>query len=290
MGFSIRNGIYIGGGGSAPSGGGGGGSITSPADLFGSGDWGGYWDFTDTSTLWRNQAATIPATVGGEVERADDLSGLGNHLTTYYKGPDLWVSGDGTVTGVVHNNGGTGYTTVDSLRLDPIVPTLETDGRGYTIAYWMSGNITLAYRCMAIVSDITTSNTAKYHSVRMTTPADATAPATNGPFGNYTTSLYTTDSPEQEVIGTVSTVSGDGSVRKFYDHTGTVVTIPSTPISTLMKYFGIGGLVRGSNSASWRGYGGVSVGLMFIDRELSEEEVTSLIEWGNSHYPTTTPP
>ncbi len=56
----------------------------SPADLFASGEKGGYYDISDISTLWKDIEGTAPITVDGEeVLRIDDLSGNNNHLFRY---------------------------------------------------------------------------------------------------------------------------------------------------------------------------------------------------------------
>ena len=50
-------------------------------DLFSSGEGGGWYDFTDPTTLWQDLAGTTPVTTDGDlVMRVDDLSGNGNFL------------------------------------------------------------------------------------------------------------------------------------------------------------------------------------------------------------------
>lgn len=54
----------------------------TPAALFGVGDTGGFWDFTDASTLFSDSARTTPATVGNQIQGVTDKSGTGRHLQT----------------------------------------------------------------------------------------------------------------------------------------------------------------------------------------------------------------
>lgn len=57
----------------------------TPADLFGVGDLGGFWDLSESSTLWQDTSGTTAVTAAGQnLSRIDDLSGNGNNwlLTT----------------------------------------------------------------------------------------------------------------------------------------------------------------------------------------------------------------
>lgn len=55
--------------------------VWTPQDLFLSGELGGWYDPSDLSTLWQDDAGTIPVTADGQtVARIDDKSGNGNHL------------------------------------------------------------------------------------------------------------------------------------------------------------------------------------------------------------------
>lgn len=50
-----------------------------PVELFSEADLGAVFDFTDATTLWQDEAATIPAVVDARVARVDDRSGKGCH-------------------------------------------------------------------------------------------------------------------------------------------------------------------------------------------------------------------
>lgn len=69
----------------------------SPAKLFESGEAGGFYNFTDLSTLWEDTAGTTPATT--TVARADDLSGLDNHIINATGGTTLFPIGGGGIQG-----------------------------------------------------------------------------------------------------------------------------------------------------------------------------------------------
>ncbi len=55
--------------------------------LFGASEQGGWYDPSDLSTLWQDESATTPVTADGQsVQRIDDKSGNGNHLTVVAAG------------------------------------------------------------------------------------------------------------------------------------------------------------------------------------------------------------
>ena len=60
----------------------GGGPSFNPTSIFGGSDKGGFYDFTDSATLWSNSARSTPASIGGQIQGVTDLSGKGNHLAT----------------------------------------------------------------------------------------------------------------------------------------------------------------------------------------------------------------
>jgi len=65
--------------------------LFSPADLFTGGELGAYYDISDISTLFQDQAGTIPVTASGQfVKHIKDLSGNGRHLTMSLD-TDYWV-------------------------------------------------------------------------------------------------------------------------------------------------------------------------------------------------------
>lgn len=78
--LQVNNLIGFGAGGSPavgpPAAGGGGGGWT-PADLFSAAEVGCWYDPSNASTCWQDQAGTVPAGDGDPVGRIDDLSGNG---------------------------------------------------------------------------------------------------------------------------------------------------------------------------------------------------------------------
>lgn len=54
--------------------------VAAPATIFGAGDTGGFWDFTNASTLFADTARTTPASLDGSVLGVADLSGKSYHL------------------------------------------------------------------------------------------------------------------------------------------------------------------------------------------------------------------
>lgn len=57
-------------------------SVFSPAQLFAGGEAGGWYDPSDVSTLWQDEAGTVAVTADGDpVARMDDKSGNANHAT-----------------------------------------------------------------------------------------------------------------------------------------------------------------------------------------------------------------
>lgn len=73
----------------------------SPISLFGAGDFGGFYDFSDTSTLFQNTAGTTPVTANGQsIFRVNDLSGNGNDLTAPSGAPTWNSSGYASFDGV----------------------------------------------------------------------------------------------------------------------------------------------------------------------------------------------
>lgn len=60
----------------------GGGASFDPATLFAGGEFGGWYDPSDLSTMFQDTAGTIPVTTAGQtVARINDKSGRGNNLT-----------------------------------------------------------------------------------------------------------------------------------------------------------------------------------------------------------------
>lgn len=53
----------------------------SPASLFAGGEHGAFFDPSDLSTMFQDDAGTVPAAVGSVVGRINDKSGRGNHAT-----------------------------------------------------------------------------------------------------------------------------------------------------------------------------------------------------------------
>lgn len=107
----------------------------SPASLFGVGDFGAFYDFSDTSTLWQDTGATTPVTTTGQnIYRADDLSGNGNNLTA--TNAPTWDSGGYSVY-----NGSTSYliTTISHTVTDFTIiigseETVRKDHLTYSLA------------------------------------------------------------------------------------------------------------------------------------------------------------
>lgn len=54
--------------------------VWEPADLFAASEQGGWWDPSDSTTVFQDSAGTTPAGVGDPVGRIKDKSGRGNHL------------------------------------------------------------------------------------------------------------------------------------------------------------------------------------------------------------------
>jgi hypothetical protein len=57
------------------------GMVFSPSSMFDNGEDGAWYDPSDLSTVWQDDAGTIPAVAGSFVSRIDDKSGNGRHCT-----------------------------------------------------------------------------------------------------------------------------------------------------------------------------------------------------------------
>lgn len=135
--------------------GGGGTPIWTPASLFAKyGGIGGYWDFTDMTTLFQDSAGTTPVTAASQpVGRVLDQSGQGNHLTTgsastrpQYNGAGITPDGVDDFMVTAADLGLTacdkvvvamGYTKLDDTAR--MQAELSTDGANPGMFYFISG-------------------------------------------------------------------------------------------------------------------------------------------------------
>jgi len=97
----------------------GGGSEWTPADLFKSGEAGGWWDGSDLATMWADVDGTVPVTGEGQaIARIDDKSGNGNEWRQA-NGADrpVWTGGrvDFSTVATAHMNNALGAPLTGSI-------------------------------------------------------------------------------------------------------------------------------------------------------------------------------
>ncbi len=98
----------------------------SPADLFSAGASGGWWDFSDPSTLWTERTDPVSTAVDGSyVGRVVDLSGNGAHLSATTDGARPRYRADNFV--------GLEFDGSDVLRQDALASVFSGDDKAFTV-------------------------------------------------------------------------------------------------------------------------------------------------------------
>lgn len=241
----------------APSGGGGGSSF-NPSDLFLASENGFFIDASDTSTLWKDTAATDPVTADNDVvARVDCLAGV----------PSNFQQGTAANRPLFKLNGGKSYLQFDDVD-DLLVTTMSSGTRPCTVAYACtltlsgfgsifyssSGNQPSIFNENATNADLAT----KWRTSNISRPTTANTTFTSGvPF--YGQIFYPVGfvAPEQRA---------DGADIPMTGVTGSHVTQSETQ--------GLGAFPTGVSPANLHLYS-----IIRIDRELTTQEESDLETW-----------
>lgn len=182
------------------------GAQFSPAALFAAGEAGGWYDPSDISTLFQDDAGTVPVTAPGQtVGRILDKSGQGNHLTqaTLSKRPLYQV-----------DSGGYPYLLFDALDDWFVSPTITP---GVDKAQIFAGVYKASDAATGNVMETSTSVNVNNGAIRMTSPI-STFPnfgmQSRGTVSTAATAPNSYPAPLKAVLAAVGDISGDSAVLR----------------------------------------------------------------------------
>jgi hypothetical protein len=261
------NGLGKGRGGGAGVGGGasGGSSFESPTSLIGASDFGGWWDFTDGANLEGDAGKNPLDTDLDEVRIAYDMSGNGRNLSASSGvGPDYYTAG--YVESIYRTNN-----TAEEV-LNIATGTLDTT-QGWTMMIAGQRRSTTSYNVYAGVINYTNSTHA-FVAGTVSTTGDYIIGETS--IGTNSISGTATDG-DKIILATF----GGGTTHTVYDQNFNTATISGT-LPTDFNKFCVFGYDRAS--AADITYDGKHYVAFFINRILTEDEITSLINWTKTTY------
>lgn len=221
-----------------------------PIQLISSGDFGGFYDFSNTATLWQDTAGTNAVTTTGQtILRINDRSVLGNHLTTT-NGPTWNSSGYGVFNGTSSVLSKSVSQTITDFTV--IIACMETT-RQANVIYSFVNNIPGTGRLSAHL------------------------PWSNG---NYYFDVYNATNGSGRIAGTfphsVNTAivashrRGSGSIQAWTNQTSRGTASLTTSVSANI-------IKIGGDSTYF--YAGRIYSFFFVNKALTTEERTSVENW-----------
>lgn len=242
-----------------------GGAAFSPSSLFGGGEFGGWYDPSDLSTLWQDTAGTTAVTTDGQtVARIDDKSGNGNHLTqatasarpTYRTSGGLhWLDFDGG----------------DNLTSGTLGQTIMDSASGAVMACAAASDSTEAI--YALVQEVAADNTPTGQYVVLFFDTRS-SPKRSANFSPDTTSRLLDLDSEIDGAEKCFIFSHDGSVGNGYVDNSAV----SGSLTTTANFAEATAIRLGTQSGVFN-LDGKIYGAVMLDRELTTAERGNLNTW-----------
>ncbi len=238
------------------------GSSFSPPSLFSGGTNGGYYDFTDASTLYSDTGFTTPSSTDGQIRGVVDLSGNGNNLTTatttILMRAGTYADFPGAVVGFARNfTGGlgssSGWTALAAIRPSSIGAT----GQWMDADYSNGATTRIA---QAIWTDSTQGSLAFYGGGTGSTNKSTTAAGISAGSDYVLTHIFSTTALTLRKNGSQTTQLTFGAV------------VPNSGVA----FFGLGSGWTGTAVQDQRRCTGRMYAALFINRQLTATELSDV--------------
>lgn len=233
----------------------------SPVSLFASGETGGYWDFTDASSLYFDTVGGTLATAGGVVSAVADKSGNARHISggsgvTRQTGYTAFAGTGGLTTAAGATGAAAGFTVYSAFR-----PTAVTANQAAIDADYQASNSTRIAQPLLVTA-------AAAQSLAFDT--GQTTSSTASSTGNFTAGA-------DYVFGV--SVSPTAHVTRLNKTQIASTTRTQNPASSASGIIGVGVASWGSGSFSTGQFTGRKYASFWINRVLTTAERDDLENW-----------